>query len=213
MNFFSPFRQESFYAYLQARLLKIFLIMKLIAILIFAFTIGVFASGKAQNVTLNLRKTNLENVFVEVTKQTNLRFFYDENLIKNKKSVSINVNNLSISHTMDRLLKGQNLDFQVLNGTIVIKEKKQEMVTLKGVVSDSTKPMAGVSISVEGAVHISTSSNENGHYLIEVPIKSTVSFSHVGYSTKRILAIETKEIDVVLDLESAFDCKRGGVGW
>ena len=203
MNFFSPFRQESFYAYLQARLLKIFLIMKLIAILIFAFTIGAFASGKAQNVTLNLRKTNLENVFVEVTKQTNLRFFYDENVLKNKKSVSINVNNLSINHTMDRLLKGQNLDFQVLNGTIVIKEKKQELVTLKGVVSDGTKPMAGVSISVEGAVHISTSSNENGQYLIEVPIKSTVSFSHVGYSTKRILADESKEIDVVLDLESA----------
>src|SRR5687767_14688546 len=73
------------------RLLKIFLMVKFIAILIFAACLQVTARTYSQSVTLSEKDATLEKLFFEIKKQTGYTFFYQEDLLQNAKKVNLSV--------------------------------------------------------------------------------------------------------------------------
>jgi len=178
--------------------------MKLIAILLFIFSYGAMAaSSSAQTVTINMKQKTLETIFSEVTKQTNLRFFYNENVIDNSSLVSISLNKEHIESAMKKILNGYSVDFQLINGTIIIQDRKQKNITIKGIVRDSQNVIAGVSIAVANQPSLNSSSQQDGSFSITVPENSRIIFSHMGYSNQSVIADKTKSIDVIMELESS----------
>ena len=86
-------------------------------------------------------------------------------------------------------------------------EPQIEMVTITGVVKDSTgaAPLIGTAIMLkditengeETTVKVVTTDTE-GKYTIEVPKNSTITFAHVGYHKKQTTVTETTTVDIYL---------------
>src|SRR6185312_16530116 len=148
---------------------KIFLAMKITTILLLSASLTASAGGFAQKVTLTAKNMRLEKVFKEIKKQTGYVFFYDANLLKRTKPVTIQVKDGSGEEILRESLEGKPLDFSIERKTITIVEKESDALNkaslastvlspaaplfqqIKGTVKDEKgNPLAGVSVIVKG---------------------------------------------------------------
>lgn len=183
--------------------LKYLIMTKLTMLLIFGLSAGAFASGKAQNITINMSNAALEAVLEEVSKQSDLRLFYDQNIVRDLRINRLNISNASVSSILNKALRGKNLSFQIVNGTIIISEKQQTDRSISGTVRDADGPLQGVTISVENEPGINTRTNAEGHYALRVPDEATLIFRYMGYAEQTIETGQRTTIDVTMLMESA----------
>ena len=76
----------------------------------------------------------------------------------------------------------------------------QQFVT--GLVSDSSGPLPGVTITVKGKGR-ATQSDTNGKYRVEASSGETLRFSIIGYIPKEVIVSQDKTVDVVLSGDNA----------
>ena len=70
--------------------------------------------------------------------------------------------------------------------------------TIKGTVVDATgEPLIGVNVSVKGTT-IGIITDIDGNYTLEVPSKSTIVFSYIGYQTQEVAVSNQSTINVTL---------------
>ena len=180
---------------------KTLLIMKLIAIFLFAACLQVSANGYSQRITLSQTNSSLKNVFREIENQSGYQFFYKEKLLKQTGRVTIRVTNASLEDVLDKCFKDQQLTYAIVDKIIVLKEKQtenttrepvpvqiKEVITITGVViSDSTEqPLRGASVKLKGT-NIGTATDENGSFTLKVTATTGILvISYVGYQTIEI---------------------------
>ena len=80
--------------------LLIIRMMKLTAVLLFAFTINLYAKGYSQNITLKMSNAPIEKVLDEIRKQTGYSFFYKVDLLNNFSAINIRVKKATIEEAM-----------------------------------------------------------------------------------------------------------------
>lgn len=175
--------------------------MQLTVFLLVVATLGVHASGSAQTVTLNLKKTSIKKVVEEIAKQTDLKYFYDENILPAEKNINVSLNEANVDLALKKTLKGKNLTFQIIDKTIVLTEKTQTDIEIKGTVRDSSGILTNVTVSVEGDNAISTKTDLNGIFTLRVPHNSVLLFRYVGYKTQRIPVGQQHTINIVMTPE------------
>jgi len=199
MNFFSPMkRRENEGKYRIPPAFKTLCMIKLSTLSLLSLALGAHASGTAQTVSLSLKNVRVERVLQEISKQTHLRFFYDEKLLNSLQPVSIHVDHGPLQQALSKVFKGRNLTYQVLNNTIVIAEKQQTDIEISGTVRDSVSALVGVTVSVEGKSAISTKTDANGQFTLRVPGKATLLFQYMGYITERVQVGTQTQLNVVL---------------
>lgn len=204
MNFFSPMkRQEKDRGFRIPPAFKTLCMIKLSTLSLLSLALGAHASGTAQTVNLSLKKVRVEKVLQEISKQTDLRFFYDEKLLNSLQPVSVNVDQGSIQQALSKALKGQNLTYQILNKTIVISEKQRTDIEITGIVRDSASTLAGVTIFVEGNSTLSTKTNVNGEFTLRIPEKAVVVFQYMGYKTQRVQIENQRTLNITLQTSNS----------
>lgn len=180
---------------------KIFLIMKLTAILILVTCLQVSAKGYAQKVTLSMRDAPLQKVFKEIQKQTGYHFLYTYELLDKAGRVDIKVQNAPLQDALYQCLENTPLTYSIIENTIVIKKKEivstpttflpqtiPLFMSVSGKVTDDNgKPLQGVSVMVKGT-NVGTNTDENGIFNIDVPDNSShvLVFSFVGMETQEL---------------------------
>jgi hypothetical protein len=87
-------------------------IMKLTAILIVIFTLGVQAASKAQQVTLSLKNSTLKAFFAEVEKQTIYEFLYNDELLQKYSNISLNIKNATVEEALNPAFSGTSLFYK-----------------------------------------------------------------------------------------------------
>ncbi|MEO8962712.1 MAG: TonB-dependent receptor [Ginsengibacter sp.] len=180
---------------------KIFLIMKLTAILLLVTCLQVNAKGYAQKVTLSMRDAPLQKVFKEIQKQTGYHFLYTYELLDNAGKVDIKVQNVPLQDALYQCLENTPLTYSIIENTVVI--KKKEIVSTPAiflpqtiplfmnvsgkVTDDNGKPLQGVSVLVKGTT-TGTNTDANGVFNIDVPDNSSqrLVFSFVGMETQEL---------------------------
>jgi TonB-linked SusC/RagA family outer membrane protein len=192
---------------------QLLLMIKLTAILLFAFSLSVSARVVAQNVTLNLKNATLEKVFFEIEKQTGFNFVYNTRIMNSAKPVTILVNDVAVDEVLKIVFKDQPLNYQLKEKTIVITAKATVLLNsellvappldVKGVVRDeSGKPAAGVSVMIKGTTR-GTSTNERGEFsLTAVPENSLLVFSSVNMKTFEVKVTNDKAGDLAIMLKA-----------
>jgi TonB-dependent SusC/RagA subfamily outer membrane receptor len=215
-----PFKKGRFLA-------KTLLIMKLIAIFIFAAVLQVSASGYAQNITLVQNNVSLKKVFKEIERQSGYSFFYKDKLLKQTENVDVNVKGASVKELLDQCLKNRPLSYTILDKIIVIKAK--DIVTpaafveeraarvLDNIIAGAVKdvlgnPLSGVSVIIKGSTK-GTSTTADGKFTIDANVGDVLEFSIVGYSTKSVTVGSAHEIDVSLDVEAVMGNEVVVVGY
>ena len=196
------------------RLTKTLLIMKMTIILLTITFLHASAGTLAQTVTISVHESPLEQVFTEVEKQTGYVFFYDGELLKGRKPVSITANNLGIADFLRELLRGQQLDYNIEKQTILIKKKEPLKTPLEGpslandpavaynihgrVMDSAGVPLVGASVTIKGT-HKGTKTNAKGEFDMQNVLSGTVLvISYLGYSSKEVTLTSDRQVYIVL---------------
>src|SRR5690606_6668218 len=100
---------------------KILLTMKMTFMLLLLVT-AAHAEGIAQKVTVSFNNAKIEQVFKELRKQTNYRFFYSDEVAKMAAPISLNVKDADIRGVLDQIMEEQDLSmrYRIIGGTVTI---------------------------------------------------------------------------------------------
>lgn len=176
-------------------------------ILMTIFLLKVSASDSfAQKITLDRKNASLKDVFAEIKKQTGYSVLYKSVAIKNAKPVTVSLSNVRLEEAIPKILYGQNLDFSIVDRSIVIKQKstfngirdfvtdketnvKPQQNDTRGRITDSLgNALQGVSVKVKGN-RLATQTDQDGNFLLrQVPDNAVLEISYIGYAPLEVTA-------------------------
>lgn len=191
---------------------KIWLKMKLITIFLFLVTFCLQANNTySQNATvnLNLENVSLTDVFREIEKQSDYRFFFNNTVLNAVKKQNVKTGEKSITAVLDQLFEGTDIGYKLIDRYIVITSKKEDVsnllarsdasIQIVGLVTDENgEPISGASVSLKGST-VGAITDIDGKYTISVPTtKSVLVFSFIGYVSQNIIVGSRSVINVKL---------------
>ena len=185
--------------------------MKITTFLLLAFMTCAYAEGTAQKVTLSLKNAKLEDAFRQISKQTNLKFLYNDEVITKSSPVNLDVRGRDVQDVLDMMLPEAEYSFKVIAGTVTVNyREKIPKVKIAALNSQNTvtgrvttmngEPLVGVSVSIKGTSQ-GTSTDEDGNFSISAKINETLVVRYVGYHTKEIIVNDREIIAVILDAD------------
>jgi len=166
---------------------KIILAMKLTFVFTCALCLQLSANVRSQTrVTLRLQQVSLGNVFLEIEKRTEYRFLFNDNLLQNEASVTVDVKNELVGDVLARLLVNTNLDYKVINDNLIVIVSKGRVIRglpVHGkVVNALGQPVVGASVLVKGT-HNGVNTNDQGEFDLTIEDNRTVLvISSVGFN-------------------------------
>ncbi|MEO5947600.1 MAG: TonB-dependent receptor plug domain-containing protein, partial [Chitinophagaceae bacterium] len=170
--------------------LKIARIMKLtIAFMLFA-VLNVSAKGWTQDrITLKISGAEIKKVLFTIEKKSNYRFLFNEDVLKGKSKVTLDVTDATLSEVLDKLLSNTGVGYKIMGSNLVVlKEAESDMsieveeVKVSGIVTSATgEPLSGVSVTIKGTVN-GTTTDAAGSYSLTVPDGATLLFTYVGFN-------------------------------
>ncbi len=202
---------------------KMLLTMKLTGLLMMLTMLQVSAAVYSQTVSFSGKNVKLKTVFNAIRKQTGYVVFYDNQLVKTAKPVTVEVQHASVDALLKTVLLNQGLTYSITDKTISIRKQAltapgfpqlaffpPPAVTLTGRVTDDTgDPLPGVTIMVEGTTK-GTTTNEKGEFkLANVPDKATLVFTYIGFEKYTVALNGQQQLDV--KLTRAIDTALEGV--
>ncbi|WP_162926608.1 SusC/RagA family TonB-linked outer membrane protein [Pedobacter chitinilyticus] len=174
--------------------------MKLI-VLFMILSLKVSASLYAQVISLKVSNARLDQVMVEIKKQSGFSFWYDDNVLKGSKPVSVQLNNMPLTEALDKVFANQPITYSVTDKTIVLKAKPNSNTSssvqqsIYGLVTDEFgQPLPGVTVREKGVANNPFITGQQGKFYI--PVKSRESmlvFTYVGYETRELKASAFKD--------------------
>src|SRR5690606_3201753 len=117
INVFTSFRLKTKVLY------KFILVMKIAFFILLTSFLGVSASVYSQKVSISVNNASLKEVLEQLKRQTAYNFLYSTEILKNSRSISLEVSNVEFIEVLDRCFKDQPLDFTVRDKTVVIRQK------------------------------------------------------------------------------------------
>jgi len=157
-------------------------------------------------VTIDLKQVGIEEVFLEMEKQTGLFFSYESSLLDDIPKISFRANDESLSYCLRRLLSPYSIIWRITGGNIILKRKPRQY-TVSGFVRDSASYESLINATVvERGSGKGVVSNSFGFYSITLPAGKTVlRSSYVGYQTREIVIDLQKDtlVDIPLSMLGA----------
>lgn len=198
---------------------KRLLIMKLTAFFMLVTLLQVHAGGYSQTLSISVRKAPVEKIFLEIEKQSEYRFFYNEKLLKNAQKITLENKSASLKEVLDLCFKDQPFSYMIDDKQIVVKykqpiveEAKTALTTIVDVLppdlmvtgkvtSENGVNMRGATIKLKGQNKV-IAAGEDGSFSIQVPEKGGVlEISFIGYNTKEISVKKSGNVSIVLALK------------
>lgn len=178
-------------------------------LLFFLMSIPSFALASAQDIRVNIDFTNasLGSVLNEIGRQTSLSIVYSTKDVNPSETVSIKATNEKVISVMDRLFKGTNVAYSVVDKHIVLSDKgapeptatQQNRVTISGNVTDAKgEPLIGVSVLIKSTAN-GTITNLDGDFTIQAAKGEVLEISYIGYATQNIKVAELKSLKIVME--------------
>ncbi len=185
--------------------LKILLLMKLTLFFLCVGILQIHATVNSQqsSITLELRDVPMSEAFTTLEEQYRYTFIYSDDLVDVNEKVSLHADNRSIDQVLESLLAKTNHAYKILDNQLVVvfpAELSSQQVVISGSVTDATgSPLPGVTVLEMGTSN-GTVTDVDGTYSITVASgEAVLSFSFIGYLTKKVQVADRKTIDVTLE--------------
>lgn len=188
---------------------KTLLVMKLIMIFLTTAILQVSASSFAQRITLNEKNVPLEKIIQQIHKQSGYDFIYNDYDLKEAKSVTIHLENVSVEKSIALCLEGQNLDFEVKDRTIILKKKETSLLKKITEIIVPSGPITGMVIDADGVGLPGATiknqkniivTNANGEFSLNADEGTVLIVSYIGYRQKEIVVTkDTKKLVITLE--------------
>lgn len=216
MKYFSLGHGMPFCKYHTPETHQLLLVIKITCCLILVFVAGAFAEGRAQRITLSLKNTSIERVFQEITKQTDFRFLYSDEVVEAAELVSIDVRNEELNRVLDQLIRQRGMTYKIMSETVIINlpralavkkaeaAPKQEEITISGSVKDSRgMELGGATVMVKNQPTKGTKTDASGNFTLKVPAGATIQVTFIGYLTKELTAASPGPYAIVLEEDAS----------
>ena len=161
-------------------------------------------SQKAR-VDIDVRNESLKTVFDIIESQTEFKFFYKNEEIDLKKSITAKFKKEKINIILDSIFQNSKITYLVKNKQIILKssEKPTPINTqlsqiISGTVTDSNgNPIMGVTVMIKNS-KTGVVTDEFGQYSIAANTGDILIFSFMGFNPESITIKETTQVDVSL---------------
>lgn len=198
---------------------KLLCVMKIASLLTLVCTLNISASVYSQNTkfSYDFRGKTVREVFTILEKNSNFRFFYNDNFNYIDQKVDIIAKDENVEEILSKMLSSSDMTYRVLDNNLVVLTPLENMQVLKikGRVTDSQgMGLPGVNIVVKGTT-IGTTTDSEGNYSIDVSDpNSTLVFSYVGFVSQEIVIQGKGVIDITLteDIKSLEEVVVVGYG-
>lgn len=175
----------------------------------FLFFFLFFASTLRAQISIDVKNQPLKEILKKIEQTSSYRFFYNEGLKGLDNNISsLKVQDVSVEYVMTQLLTNTNISYTIENNNLIVllvKETTSKIVERKnisGFVSDqSGEPLVGATVRVENSNH-GTITNFDGKFELEVPMKSSVVISYIGYVTVTLPVVNKDIFNIVLSEDS-----------
>lgn len=178
------------------------------------FALGI-AIGTSAQITVKAKNVPIRQILKTIEKNTEYKFFYNDNFAALDKVASLNVNNVSIDNALTTLFTESGISWEKKDKTqiVLVPEKTQEkqiqsasgqVHKVSGTVTDQStgETLLGVSVFVEGT-KIGVVTDLNGKFTIDAPASSSaLVFSYIGYITKKASVGKQSFIKVTLEQDT-----------
>lgn len=183
---------------------KILIIMKLTVFLICLFSLSVQAKGYSQSATvsLDIKEVPLKAVFKMIEKQTQCRFFYNDQFVELETKVSFKANDISVDEVLNTILKDANLTYKLLDNNLIVIAPIDEQAknTITGIVTDAQtgESLPGVTILIKGTTKGTLTDNQGKFSLINSNPNAILVVSLMGYEKQEIAINNTSRLTIKL---------------
>ncbi|MBL7735822.1 MAG: TonB-dependent receptor [Chitinophagaceae bacterium] len=185
---------------------KVMLYMKLSSILILGFCLQVSAKGYSQGnvkISVHLVDVQLKKALSVIEKKSGYRIFYSDDDLPERRSVSIQAEDISLTEVLSRVLPASHLQYRIIdNNAVVISAIKAPdgIIYISGrVVDEKSQPLSGVSVRALDS-QLGTVTDAGGYFDLRFPddVSSVVVFSYVGYEEKHVKVKNNQKLSIVL---------------
>jgi TonB-dependent starch-binding outer membrane protein SusC len=183
---------------------KLLQIMKLSILLTCMFTVNIMASVYSQQARfdLDIKDQTVRDVLKAIEKESQFRFFYNDEFSDLNKKVTFSTSDKSIDELLSLVLSNTEVSYKVLENNFVVITPKTilQEVKISGTITDATtgEVLIGVNIVEEGTSH-GTVSDANGNYSITVEGSNAVlAFSYIGYIEEKVTVAGQSVINIQL---------------
>jgi len=194
---------------------KYFLIMRLTSLLILILTLQLSASVWSQTTTMSvkLKNSTLQELFIQIEKSSNYRFFYNNDEVDVNQRISVDVDSKTVGKILTAALEGLPYSFKEMENKLILIERSgvpsnvpgsnQQQKSVSGKVTDlSGNSLPGVSVVVKGTTTGVITDMDGKYTLPRVTENTTLQFSFVGMKMQEVAVGNKSTINVVLEEET-----------
>ncbi|MET6997485.1 TonB-dependent receptor [Chitinophaga defluvii] len=187
-------------------LTKIFLVMKVTAFIFFITCLHVSATSFSQKVTLSVKEASLQSIFPEITRQTGISIFYEEETIRKTTPVTLKVKDMDIRQVLLMCVKNQPISFIMDEHNITIQRAAANRLPAPMVlpVADTTIQVTGTVTGEKGMVlpgatvlvkntTQGASTSVDGKFSVKAKATDSLVIKFIGYQTQ-VLAIGSRRV-------------------
>ncbi|TCC82905.1 TonB-dependent receptor [Pedobacter hiemivivus] len=181
--------------------------MKLTIVLMIMSLTSLYASGYAQNVSVNEKNAQLSTILKDIKKQTGYNFLYNTKMMNEANPVHASFKDLPLEKALQIIFNNQPLTFLINKNNVIVKRKPeqpivaQKLITVTGKVVDEKKlPLPGVTVKLKGAA-TGVMTTSDGSYAIKVPKDGTLVFSYMGYAVQEIKVNGRTILDISMSVD------------
>ncbi|HRZ97212.1 MAG TPA: SusC/RagA family TonB-linked outer membrane protein [Paludibacter sp.] len=173
-------------------------------------TLGIAISTTAQ-VSVKANNLPIRQILKTIEKNTDFKFFYNDNFAALDKVASLSVTNVPIDNALASLFKESGISWEKKdnNQIVLVPEKKSERqqaqsdgqaLKISGTITDpeTGESMIGVNVIVKGTSQ-GVISDSNGKYSLNVTRPATLVFSSIGYITQNVQVTNQSTLNISLE--------------
>lgn len=153
-------------------------------------------NANTEKITIQAQNELVENVFKQISEQSKVRFLYGETVVSKEQTVSVSQENATVQNVLDDIAKQTSLQFNREGNTISVSLKdnkantpltsSQKSKNISGTILDQDGiPVIGANIVIKGST-TGTITDLDGNFNLEVPEKSIISITYIGYTPKEV---------------------------
>ena len=188
----------------------LFRIMKISIILLFVFVFQLFATNSnAQSSVINISNKNLSigDLFEEIESQTDYLVVYSKQDVDINKEISVSKKTGKVEDYLSEAFGQSNLKVDFESDYIVLAKRKDK--TEKLIVNQTKKKITGTIVDIKGEPIIGANvvvkgttngiiTDFNGHFTLNVPEKSIIIITYIGYRDEEILVNKRSSFNIKL---------------
>ena len=177
-------------------------------------------SAQAQKVSISLKNATLKQVFSAIEKQTTYRFSYRNEVVDNRRDISIERKDATVEQVLNAVLANRELEYTIVSQqSIVISDKpkaaeapQQKATQVSGRVLDQNgEPIIGAGVYEKGTKNGAVT-DIDGRFTLSVQPGSKLTVSYIGFTPMEVRAAQNMSIEMREDQQALDEVVVVGYG-